>query len=272
MIEELWKSIRANLYVRTSSPLSGAFIVAWLIWNYKAVFVLFSSMPILDKFSFIETIHFTDWTIAAGQGFVYPLLSACAVILLYPIPARWVYQYTKIHQNKMKKIRQEIEDDAPMTLAESRELKQNLFRLKLEFLAEISKANDEISMKDSLINKLQSELGENAKSKPIETMTNSELEDIIQGSDDHEDADGIGPDELKALQVIVEMGGDVDEETVFRKTPFHHVQAQYNVELLAERGFVERRYDQGDDEYKVRLTTAGKGAAVENGLIPPTKA
>ena len=37
MLEEISKSIRADLYERASSPLLGAFLTSWLIWNWKTM-------------------------------------------------------------------------------------------------------------------------------------------------------------------------------------------------------------------------------------------
>ena len=256
------------MYARTSSPLSGAFVVSWLVWNYKVIFILFSSMPVLDKFSYVETMHFSDWKIALGQGFVYPLLSAVAVILVYPFPARWIYQYSKINQNKMKKIRQEIEDEAPMTLAESQELKQNMFRLKFEYIAQITKANDEISVKDSLIATLQSELDDLTPRKPVDRMSMSELENVIQSREESEGSDDLSSDAIKVIGVLVDLGGKSGEGLLVTKIPFHKVQAEYYIEDLTNKGFLARNYDATQNKIIVELTTAGKGIAIDHDLIP----
>jgi hypothetical protein len=51
---ELSTTVKAALYERISNPVFGCFILSWLIVNYRILFVLFSSTPYADKFSYID--------------------------------------------------------------------------------------------------------------------------------------------------------------------------------------------------------------------------
>ena len=54
MIEDISKSIKANMYERATSPLFGAFAISWAIWNYKTILAILSSMTVKEKVSYIE--------------------------------------------------------------------------------------------------------------------------------------------------------------------------------------------------------------------------
>lgn len=48
---EIIKSMKAFLYGRSSSPLFGAFIVSWAVWNYRVIITLLSNEKLADKFT-----------------------------------------------------------------------------------------------------------------------------------------------------------------------------------------------------------------------------
>jgi len=41
-MDDIFKSIKAFLYDRVASPLFGAFVTAWSIWNYRVISILLS--------------------------------------------------------------------------------------------------------------------------------------------------------------------------------------------------------------------------------------
>ncbi len=59
MIEDFKKSIQAVFYERISSPLSGAFCLSWVAWNWKLLYTLFFGNGCLstkEKFSNLSEI------------------------------------------------------------------------------------------------------------------------------------------------------------------------------------------------------------------------
>jgi hypothetical protein len=115
VIDELSKTIRAQLHERVSSPLLATFSIAWLVWNYKFILILFASVPLGEKFQIIDAVAFPSGISILLNGFVYPLATALALIFLYPIPARYVYEYAKKRQRELKEIQQKIDDETPLT-------------------------------------------------------------------------------------------------------------------------------------------------------------
>lgn len=65
MLDDVIKTVKAQLYDRVTSPLSGAFIIAWCGWNWKFIVLLISDMPVIQKFSYAETTLYLTLTISS---------------------------------------------------------------------------------------------------------------------------------------------------------------------------------------------------------------
>ncbi|MGI2182803.1 hypothetical protein ACRN9F_11220 [Shewanella oncorhynchi] len=161
MIEQFSNSIKATLYDRISSPLSSGFIISWCLWNYKFLIVLFSSMKPYDKYSELDiitsnsVIKISGWDplgYLLSNGLAFPLISAVAFIILYPIPSEFMYKYWLKSQNKLRDARNEIEKTLLLSVDESAKIKRVSFEQEKHFL-------DLISIKDKMIedSKIQNE-------------------------------------------------------------------------------------------------------------------
>lgn len=119
-IQEAIKSIRANLYDRTTSPLSGSFITAWCVWNYQTILAVFSDMDLDQKLNYINTSIYSDTHSFWIFGIVAPLFSSLLYIYAYPYPAKWTYQFQRNRQKDLKRIKIQIEDETPVDQQEFR--------------------------------------------------------------------------------------------------------------------------------------------------------
>jgi predicted transcriptional regulator len=148
-MEDLFNSIKAYLYDGTSSPLFGAFFVSWLIWNYKAVLVIFSSNPLIVKLDYFSD---TLYPISTSFSFthpifiliIYPTVTAIAYIYLYPIPAKHIYRYSRNAQRELREVKQEIENETPLTIEESRKIRRDIAEIEFEFEDELKSKNEQI--------------------------------------------------------------------------------------------------------------------------------
>lgn len=61
---DILESIKSNFKDRIESPLSGAFCVSWILWNYKFFVVIFSNMEPGAKFNYIEQSLWNPWYVA----------------------------------------------------------------------------------------------------------------------------------------------------------------------------------------------------------------
>jgi hypothetical protein len=183
-MEEFSKSIKAFLYERSSSPLFGAFVVAWLGWNYRAIATLFSEETLADKFLIIDRFYksepifgFHIW----GQfihGLLIPAAIASAYIFIYPILAKPVYKYSLKKQQELRKIKQEEENLRLLTAEESRELYKENAQLRHEIDSVAENYRKQITSLTQTINDLEKKLIQPKEKDHVDAASDSELENI----------------------------------------------------------------------------------------------
>lgn len=146
MFDELFKSIRATLYDRASSPLLGSFIVSWLVWNHRMIMVIFSGMSVTEKFSYIDTVLYQRdfWYYFWRDLFCYPLFTAIAFILLYPYPAKWVYHFSRYQNKLLKDVKKAVEGSTLLTLEESNYIRRQMDAVKEKSETELKRKDNEI--------------------------------------------------------------------------------------------------------------------------------
>ncbi|WP_417539986.1 hypothetical protein [Marinobacter sp.] len=114
-MSDILEALRQQVKERATSPLSGAFILSWLVINYQFFLVIFSDVKPWVKVGYIKTNLFPDLTAILLSGIAYPLLAAALYILLYPHPARWALKYSLSMKRKAREARNEAESLMPMT-------------------------------------------------------------------------------------------------------------------------------------------------------------
>jgi hypothetical protein len=117
MIDDLVKSFKATLYDRAASPLSGAFILSWCLWNWKIIVLLvLGNEPTFSRISQIEGLKYlSTWWESVLYLVVFPLLSALVFLYGYPYPARKVYTFSKTKSEELIKLKDEIEKKTPVS-------------------------------------------------------------------------------------------------------------------------------------------------------------
>ncbi len=154
-MEDVIKTIKAQLYDRATSPLSGAFIISWCLWNWRVLVILFSDMPVDEKFIYIDTKIFITSSDLILNSMVYPLIPTLLIIFLYPWPARFVYEYSRVQQRKLKEIQQKIEDEEPLTKEQAREIKANVTEKESRFENTLNRKDEKIQVLENLNKELQ---------------------------------------------------------------------------------------------------------------------
>ncbi|WP_454252724.1 hypothetical protein [Pseudomonas sp. Marseille-Q7302] len=144
MLEELSKTVKAQLYERVSSPLLGSFLIAWCGWNYKFVLVLISSMEAEKKLAYINANLYPSIWDKVLEGFTYPLVTSLVLIFAYPWPARWIFSYSRKQQLRLKKLQYEIDEDTPLNMEDARELRRSNSKIVEDFEKEISLQKSQI--------------------------------------------------------------------------------------------------------------------------------
>jgi hypothetical protein len=230
-VDDYIKSIKAHLYDRATSPLFGTFAVSWFAWNYRFVVVLLVSMPVRDKFEFVSEVLYTTWFDRLGPGFLCPLATSLGFIYLYPILARPVYRYVRQQQKEMRAIKQQIEDETPLTLEESRVLRNAAFSRQRELEKQIEEKNAAIHQLKAVVTKLETELAKGGPHDPH-----------VMQAERRKSGPELSEDQIRLLQLTAQLGR-ADEEVIIKN-------------LGEARGRIRVDFDLGE---LVRLELVEKG-------------
>ncbi len=203
MIEYIFKPIKATLYKKSISPLFVALAISWSIWNYKTILIIFSSMDADKQITYIESsIYGQSWLLASLQLGVFPLITAILFILIYPHPARWIYEYSHKQQKKFKKIKQKIKEKDMLEKEESRE---NI-RIENDHDEKLTKRNDEIDRLKGVILSLENEI----KEESMRTHTNQ-----IKLQSDHDEELNKKITEIADINaVLVSLENDIKKQSL----------------------------------------------------------
>lgn len=147
----MYKSIKAFLYDRTSSPLFGAFIISWSIINYRVILTIFSGESLANKFEVINTLFQpidTGFFLVSGalvHGFIYPVIATLSYIYLYPRLAKPVYKHSLKKQIELREVKQEEESNRLLTLEESRDIYREMAEVEEKFNVQQEKHRAQVS-------------------------------------------------------------------------------------------------------------------------------
>lgn len=175
MIKDIATAIKANLYDRATSPLFVTFAISWVLWNYRLIITLFSSMPVKEKFTYIDAILYASPYATFGIGFCFPLLTAGVFIFAYPYPAKYVFEFWRNRQKELKEVKQKIEDETPLTIEESKQLRRQLFDIQGKHDMQQRQLSDEIDY-------LKQKLEESQKDTQLSNLSPRE-----ESSESHKD-------------------------------------------------------------------------------------
>jgi hypothetical protein len=177
-MQDIFTSIKAYLYDRAVSPLIGAFVVAWSVWNYRFFVVLFAGgLPTpADKFKAIDLL-FKSYTIALGDvnvvvsgkiidGFIAPAVIGILYLYAYPFLAKPVYEHSLKKQKELRAVRQEQEDNRLLSVEESRELFRRLAQMQSKHEGEVDSLNNQVSALSRHLDELNNRSSGNQEMPP----------------------------------------------------------------------------------------------------------
>lgn len=161
-MRDIFDSIGAAVKDRFTNPLTGAFIISWLIWNYKLVVILISDMKPYVKFAYVQNNLYPDYMSALVWGVLVPLATALAYIIIYPYPSRWVYEYALKQSRENRKIRHKVEDETPLSVEESRKIISERHSEAARYEAELDQKDAALKQCRALIKDLEERMAQQA--------------------------------------------------------------------------------------------------------------
>jgi hypothetical protein len=251
MLTDILESAKQSLFERLSSPLLGAFFLSWCAWNWKFLVILLSDTSITTTFSLIESIAFPDYSTTIFRGLVFPLLSACAYVFIYPYPARFVYDFTLRRQREINQTKQRISDETPLTIEESRRIRSEYIEKERSHVALVQELSDEIA-------RLNEALG--ARDKQIKASPPSDAE-IPH--------DRLDESQLELLRLLEMTGGESPEQDLIQQSSETKVKTEFNIGELERRDLVSRHYSNRARAYIVAFTHDGRRALIESQQAVP---
>jgi hypothetical protein len=149
----LLDSVKSAVTDRAISPLFGSFALSWGLWNYRFLLALFSELELNEKLKFIDSVLFKNPEDCLLRGILYPLLTTGFVIFVYPYPAKWTFQFWRARQRELRMIRQKIDEETPLTIEESRELRKQMAEQRLDHEKQLrQKDEDNAVLKEKVKN------------------------------------------------------------------------------------------------------------------------
>jgi len=142
MITDIRKSINAILYERVTSPLYGAFIVTWIAWNWKIVYLTFfvSESEITGtKIDFILN-NYLD----ISHAVTYPIISTVLAIIILPLFTNGAFWLNLKYRQWRINAKNSIEKKQLLTLEQSLEIKKQAREMEREFVDILQNRNDQI--------------------------------------------------------------------------------------------------------------------------------
>ncbi|OGF25650.1 hypothetical protein A2303_01165 [Candidatus Falkowbacteria bacterium RIFOXYB2_FULL_47_14] len=237
MLEEFQKSIKAVLYDRLSSPLAGAFILSWFVWNWGLIYYILTG----DETRYtIERIEYIKENFLSEKYILFfPLLSVIFLVFLYPFAANLVYRVMLMFNKQKRDIKIKIENDQCLTFRESVEIKET-FRKQEEVFKKFNQDKDE------KINILKRE--------------NDLLKNKIKKIENDNKRKELSPEEkAKIDKILIHNLGTKDDE--FKKI----IESKYNRHFLSMVKYINQGWGFGED-----IDNNAVGFFIANDIIEQT--
>lgn len=239
---EFLKAAKEAVSERFSSPLLSSFCIAWCLWNYKFIVILFSKNSVESTFNLIEKISFPNGMTIFLHGLLYPFLSAIAYIYLYPYPAKHIYVFRLKRQKEINQLKKKIHDETPLTVEESRILIKKYFELEQN--------------NKKIINSLQSEISD--LNEQIKNSFKSQAEDktnIIY--------DRVDPTQLAILNLIENNGGSANQKLIIKNSGQQKIKTEFDLGELLRKNLIRQNYDYNITDYVYTFTQPGRKTYLE---------
>jgi len=241
MINNALTSIKAQLYERVNSPLTGSFVISWCVWNYKFILVILTTMPIVDKFQLIDKVLFLTAQQRYFQGLLYPILTTLVYLYIYPYPAKYVLKFTKEREQEALEVKQEIEKKRLLTLEKSIAIQNKIDNLEEDFQKTIDRKNKEINDLKLMINQSQDKDKITKNNSSNLKITNHQL-DILK---------------------TIGNSNEVPKYTFLNENT-NKVQVEHDIGELLHQKLILTRYEESEDDEVFDITQAGRKILIAN--------
>ncbi|WP_422134944.1 hypothetical protein [Endozoicomonas sp. ALD040] len=176
-LSDLSDDIKASLYTRLSSPLAGALMLSWVIWNIDAVLVIaFENKSMSERIAFVNDQYLTsflfDWFAPVALGIAW--------ILIYPVLSRIIFKYWETQRVEKEKTRIKLLGELPITPDEHMRLLKEVSDSKQKYV-EVHEVNKKQSAEiENLIAKNNGLESASLALKNIESSLNDRISSVTE--------------------------------------------------------------------------------------------
>jgi len=250
MIDDLLKAAKDTIAERLASPLLGGFAVAWCLWNYKFLVILFSAAGVSQTFTLIESVAFPDtWSILT-RGALYPLASAILYVFAYPYPARFVYAFTLKRQREVNQIKRQIEEETLLTLEQSRIIRAEYVQFERKNQETVDRLNSEVSRLNAALELTQKKSLSRPDLPPAERLYGA-----------------LEPTQFALLQLLEKRGGMATQGDLIKGSTEPKVKTEFDLGELERRELLSKDYDQNLHAYTFEFTHEGRRVLLSGGKL-----
>lgn len=150
-IKELFDAIKGQLSERLANPFTGAFCIAWVIWNFRLLMVFMGKGTYQDKFLYIDTDLYPDWRYWAVRGVVGPMVTAVAYLWAYPRATRRLAEDYRRQQTTANNLMKAAEGTALLSLEDSVALRVRLAEAEQRWKTERDQLNKELDAQREMV-------------------------------------------------------------------------------------------------------------------------
>ena len=143
-IKEIFGAIKAQLSERLANPFTGAFCIAWVIWNFRLLMVFAGKGSYREKFDYIDSTLYPDWQYWVARGVVIPVVTAVVYLWVYPRATRWLAEDYRKQQTRANNLMKAAEGAALLSVEESRALRARFAEAEQAWNVERDRLNLEV--------------------------------------------------------------------------------------------------------------------------------
>jgi hypothetical protein len=136
MLNDIKDSIKAKLYDFAYTPFMSSVLISWVVLNHKYLLVFFADYDLEKKLALLKGWNFalhTPWfTLPCAMNVFEPILFGLFYVFVYPKISKEFYGYTLERTKELKIIKQDIEDETPLTVKESQGIRKEIDYLTIE--------------------------------------------------------------------------------------------------------------------------------------------
>lgn len=246
MLNNLLRNARQQAGDRLSSPILGSFAVAWCLFNYKFLVILFSAESVKNTFNLIETLVFPDEFNILMRGILLPAASTMVYIFLYPYPARFVFGFAQRRRREVNQLRQKIEDETLISVEESRSVRSQLIAIEATYHQEVDRLNEEISRLRAML-----------KSAAESTVNQYNIDTTSEASHEPD----LTPGQVKLMGALYRLNGQGAFARLRLEVNQPVIEMEFNIGELERMNLVEKSTGE-TDEVLYSFTHEGRRTAI----------